>query len=432
MDRTRDSVGAPTRRTFLTGVAAAAALPLSACEPAGSKQRGDDAVGPMVGEVTATTASLWFRPATLGAVELRVFGGAGERRMTATAAADRDGCLQFDVDDLSPATAYRYRFERDGVVVAGGDDCRFTTAPADGATARVRVVFGSCADSVASPVWTRIGSAGCDLLVLLGDTPYVDGKKLRRVRASHREFLRVPELAALLRRTPMIATFDDNDCGGVDANPEAAAAARQAFVEHRAMRRFGDGRRGVYHHVRFGPVEVFLIDTRSFADRQAGTLLGRPQREWLQAALKASTAPFKVLASGRVWNEKEPGGADDWTEFRAERDALFAFVGRERIDGCVLVGGDIHVSRAYRHRTAERSGYDLHQFVASPLHDRVNRSRHVPHPELLHGTAAARTFVRFEFDTTRDEPQLTVTCLDAAGRTHFEVTVAASSLCRGK
>ena len=76
---------------------------------------------------------------------------------------------------------------------------------------------------------------------------------------------RVPELASLLRHTPLVATFDDNDCGGVDADTEARAAARQAFVEHRAMRSFGEGGRGIYRSLRYGPIELFLIDTRSFA-----------------------------------------------------------------------------------------------------------------------------------------------------------------------
>lgn len=393
-------------------------------------------VGPMVGEVGASGACLWVRADRAGPLALRLQrAGSAERILMAEADEANDLCVQWDVDGLIPGTDYHYAVEREGVVVAGGDHQHFRTAPEPDTKACTSLVFGSCADGSSAPAWTRMKTVGCDLLVLLGDTPYLKGKKLKRFREGHREFLAEPALASLLHQTPMVATFDDNDCGGMDADDETRAAARKAFVEYRAMRRFGDGEEGIYHSLRSGPVELFLIDTRSFAGRGPSpvdplrrTLLGTRQWQWLTHGLKASNAPFKVLASGRIWNEKRPGGGDDWTEYRHERDALFRFIGLERIAGCVLVGGDIHVSRALRHRTRHLSGYDLHQFIASPLHDQVNMRRNLPDPELLHGVAVPHTFIQMVCDTTTSPARLMATCFNAAGHRLFTVDLQEQDL----
>ena len=54
----------------------------------------------------------------------------------------------------------------------------------------------------------------------------------------------------------------------------------------------------------------------------------------------------------------------------------------------------------------ERMGYDLHQFIISPLHDRIIPSLNVPHPHLQWGVPLPNMFLTVTADTTGDQPTL--------------------------
>lgn len=224
----------------------------------------------------------------------------------------------------------------------------------------------------------------------------------------------MPELAALVRATPTWATWDDHDFGGNDTDGKLAGKerTRQAFVEYRALRHHGAAGQGVYTSFRRGPLEVFLLDTRWFARTEqdaAGrpSLLGAAQWAWLEAGLVASTAPFKVLACGMIWDDKQNRESDDWGSYPHERERLERYLGERRIAGVVLVGGDIHVSRHLHYPdSAARVGYPLDQWIVSPLHDRTIPSLNVPHPGLRWSAVAPRTFLVVTADATGPEPQL--------------------------
>ena len=80
-------------------------------------------------------------------------------------------------------------------------------------------------------------------------------------------------------------------------------------------------------------MEVFLLDTRWFARTEgeglSWTLLGKQQWAWLERSLKASDAPFKVLACGMVFNGSVRHGKHDcWGVYASEYVRL-----RTLIDG---------------------------------------------------------------------------------------------------
>ena len=117
--------------------------------------------------------------------------------------------------------------------------------------------------------------------------------------------------------------------------------------------------------VQTGPVEVWMIDGRwfsqtnpSWADPDRPTCRAN-QWEWLKRTIKKSTA------AGMVWYPKGNREKDHWETYAVERDALFAFIKREKISGVILMSGDIHVSRHHDYGN-ERLGYPL-MSVSSPL-----------------------------------------------------------------
>jgi alkaline phosphatase D len=397
-----------SRRAFSLSVATG----IAGASTAVAETANDVPVGPMVGHSSMNQVRLWYRPAEAGSYSLAVrdMSGALIAKKNSEAIPDNDRCVIWDFADLKPATQYRYDIESNGKTVAGGDDYFFKTAPTHDSRTKVCLAFGSCAKSEPLTLWTQMADRGAEGLILLGDTPYIDSTVLQEARKKHREFLSIPELSRFMRQRPVWGTWDDHDFGrnNSDGNLPGKKNTRQAFVEYRANQTYGEKDQGVYTKFRYGPVEVFLLDTRWFAgtepspvDAKKPTLLGRRQWDWLLNSLEKSTAPFKLITSGMIWDDKKKGKSDDWMSYSHERTALFDFLGNNKISGAVLIGGDIHCSRLLRYKTEQQVGYPIHQFIVSPIHDGTIPSLNVPHPDLIKGAAIPHVWLRLEVDSSK-------------------------------
>jgi alkaline phosphatase D len=427
---------------------ALALLPLTAAaddaEPDLTDPQGLVTHGPIVGHVDHKTVRVWARFARAGVFRLVLFDAdmkyAGN--VAREAKAENDYCVTFEADWLYTGRTYHYGISDEEQIFLIDDGLTFRTAPGPDEPSDISIAFGSCAHDrrfPAQPVWTRIVESEARLFISLGDTPYIDSTDLEVQRRRYREFYSVPEIRAALRRLPYIGTWDDHDFGknNVDGNLPGKENARQAFIEYHANPSYGDGQKeGVYTSFRYGPVEVFLLDTRWFAatesspfDNTKPTLLGRKQWAWLLGALRASTAPFKLIACGMIWNGAvRPDKPDHWMSYPHERAALFRYIGQHRIPGVVLIGGDIHRSRAIRHPSSELAGYDLYEFITSPLANRVIAAADVPIDGLLHDVGEEQTFLLLSVDTVGPDGLLRADCIDHAGKVHFTVDLHASDL----
>jgi phosphodiesterase/alkaline phosphatase D-like protein len=389
--------------------------------------------GPMLGHIDAQSARVWLRPTEAGRYTLELLGSKGSKARSWTLAADpaQDLCITWKIDGLLPDQEYRYTIQhadgdRAGELVVPAEACRFRTAKAPGSKSRVRLAFLSCASSKPSHAWEAIRLSKTQGLVLLGDTPYIDTTELERVREKHRQFLQVPGLARLIRSVPVWGTWDDHDFGRNDSDGTLPGKrnTRRGFAEYRALASCGKDGKGVYTSFRRGAIEVFLCDARYFArTEQAGpdderpSLLGKEQWAWLEQGLRSSTAPFKIVATGMIWDDKKNRESDDWGSYPHERLRLENFVGENSISGVILLGGDIHVSRHLRYpETRQRVGYVLDQFIVSPLHEGVIPSLDVPHPALLWSAKLPRVYLTMDVDDTQEDPTLTARWVQDTGK----------------
>ena len=103
------------------------------------------------------------------------------------------------------------------------------------------------------------------------------------------------------------------------------------------------------YRFRIGDMEIFhpdLFTSRSYlatTDNASKTMLGAAQKAWLKAALLASSATFRVIASGKTTYKATAGGTgDDWTVYATERDELIDYINAQGIRGVVWVCGDAH------------------------------------------------------------------------------------------
>lgn len=371
--------------------------------------------GPMVGHVTSDSAILWARGATPGEYELRVFPS-GEDQVHQTAASvattERDLTMTWQVRDLKPGRRYRYEIRFEAAPIGDGKGQEFSTLRDD---APVKLAFGSCAWDVShprQPVWTAILAAEVDAMVLLGDTPYIDSTDLKIQRQRYRDFWSIAELKTMMRQTPVYAVWDDHDFGPNDAlgNIPGRENSRRAFLEYHANPSYGLDNEGVFTKFRRGPVEVFLLDTRWFGNTEASpadpdrkTLLGRKQWDWLRDGLRKSTAPVKVLACGMIWNDAAyPPKSDCWKMFAYEREGLFRQLKQDKITGVILIGGDIHRMRHLVHPTRDLVGYDLHEFITSPLAEHAAPEQNIPSPLLRYDAELKNAYLQLNIATQAD------------------------------
>lgn len=407
---------------------------LPACGDADEDRTLGHVIGPVVGHVDTSSARFWARPPTpeftFSVTDAR--GAACEVEQL-----ERDGCYVFHATGLQPGATYLYTLD---CGEAGMTARSFGTAPA-GPRHRTTLAFGSCANDKRfpkQPVWKTIASHDPDVMVILGDTPYIDTTELLAQRRRYREFFAVRDTEAVFGSTPTWATWDDHDFGrnDTDGRLRGKERSRRAFVEHHAHASFGDGEAGIYTSFRWGPAEVWLLDTRwwantepSPADRTKRSLLGAAQWKWLTEGLRRSDATFKLLCSGMIWNGSvRPLKRDHWANWKHERDALWRFIGDNGVPGVVLVGGDIHRSRALRHPPVSARGYPLTELITSPLANTIITTAKVPHPALLHDAAEKHTFLLVTIDGTAADPTLLAEVRNHEDEVLFSVPLEASAL----
>jgi len=316
-----------------------------------------------------------------------------------------------------------------------------TPPAAEAPRADATIAWGSCASDAKFPVqaiWSVLAAAKPDAVVLLGDTPYIDSTDLARQIERRAAFFGREDVKALRAIAPFHCTWDDHDFGTNDADGRIAGKAnsRTAFLQFQTGGPFGEDGQGIYHSFQVGPVEVFLLDTRWFSQTEDAsmlpgkpTLLGEAQWTWLENGLRASTAPFKVLASGMIWNDAvRPGKTDHWGAYPHERERLFRFLAAHAIPGVVLVGGDIHRSRVVRHPTREIVGYEITELITSPMAQSVIASADALDPGLVWDIGVEQTALVTSVETMGEDHVLTARFVDEKGANLFTTRLAASHL----
>jgi len=405
----------------------------------GSFVKGNDVVGPLVGSISSTSACLLYRPSvTAQNLRLQLFD-AQQNPVTsvdAKCSAESDFVAHFFVSGLQPETTYTYQVQRlddsPAILVKADPTHQFTTATRERDSGVVVVSFVSCVDVEPTEIWDEMESLEVDAVCLMGDTPYIDSSDLDVARKKHRSFLQMPGLARLGKTIPVVGVWDDHDFGKNNGNGlnflEGKSRTRQAFVNYRAHASYGNGHEGVYHKMDLGAMEIFFLDPRYFSqtepspvDASQPTCFGRQQWEWLLRGLRESKAKFKVLAMGAIWQDKKNSETDDMFTYWYERDALLDFIKREQISGVTLLGGDIHVARHLKH--PGRVGYDLHDFVISPGHERTITGLDVYHPSLLWSLVEGRQFLTLTADVRGDKPRLTAEFRQPEGRVNRRVVL---------
>ena len=316
---------------------------------------------------------------------------------TAVATPEFGHAVHAEVDGLRPDRWYWYRFRAGDAESAIG---RTRTLPDPAASpGELRFAFASCQHYEAGlfTAYDQMAKDELDLIVHLGDYIYegpgqpgkirrhVGDREIRTLheyRARHAQYRTDPLLQAAHARCPWFVTWDDHEVENnyAAATPPAKdkdpagflarrAAAYQAYYEAMPLRRASLPKgpdMQLYRRAAFGRLaDLLVLDTRQYRTRQPwrtrlapiddaaldpkGTLLGREQRQWLEAALAGSSATWQVMAQqvmmgmvDRAEGEAQAYSPDQWPGYAHERLALGRFLAERRVANPVVLTGDIH------------------------------------------------------------------------------------------
>jgi alkaline phosphatase D len=387
--------------------------------------------GVAVGDVGARSAVVWARSDRPALLRLRV-----ERADASAAAgpvhegelpvdAETDYAGQIAVTGLEPATAYRavVRFADAQGITGSPDAALFRTAPEPGDPAPVRLLWsgdlggqGACRDAREGfPIFGHMIAERADLFLALGDMIYADdvchpiglygnaqvpgefgpAADLDGFRAHWRYNREDEGLRVLLATTPSIAAWDDheivNDAGPHhDTRSEAPYRAGVPLLPlaRRALREWNPiaPSEELFRRLRWGRhLEIFVLDTRSYRDpngvpdtaRMPKTLLGAAQRRWLEQALPASDATWKVVASSvplAIPTGSIASGRDGWADqgtdggFERELIAILEELQRAGVRNLLWLATDVHFAAAFRYAPFPAApGFRFYEFVSGPL-----------------------------------------------------------------
>jgi len=375
--------------------------------------------GPLLGNVTDSSASFWVR--TTEEIPVRIIVSE-TAEMTApiqspivSTSEQRDFTAVLPVLGLQSDQLCFYQIQIAGEKMPG--QWSFRTFPKKGAATQFSIGFGGGAAYTPrhERMWLTIASHQLLAFLFLGDNVYIDNPTDPAVQRYlyYRRQSR-PEFRKFTAQTAIYAIWDDHDFTTNDnwGGPAIDTPAWKRSVWHVFQENWnnpyyagGEAQPGCWFDFAIGAVDFFMLDGRYYRTdpkSEPSSMLGPVQKTWLFEKLKASTAVFKVLVSPVAWaSGTKPGSLDTWDGFPDEREEIFAFIAKNRIEGVVLLSADRHRSDVWKIHRPE--GYHFYEFESSHL---TNIHRHRPIEGALFSYNEKCAFGKLSFDLTRPDPEL--------------------------
>ena len=401
--------------------------------------------GPMLGRISGTGVGVWVRTARAASVEviasLKADLSSPVKSPVVRTKHSSDFTAVAMLSRLKPDTRYYY-----SVAINGKHDPRtpirsFQTFAKTGSPTKFTLAFGGGAGYVPhnERMWNTIRGKRPDVMLLLGDNVYIDDPKTPAMQhyCYYRRQSR-PEFRRLVAETPVFSIWDDHDFATNDSSGgpqiEKPAWKRPVYNVYRnnwANPYYGGGDKqpGCYYDFQLGDVHFIMLDGRYYRnlkkqDNGRSTMLGPAQRKWLYATIKKSKAKLKVLCSPVPWTFLAKGKSKDtWNGFQEERNEIFDFLAKNKVEGVVLMSADRHRSDLWK--IERRNGYALYEFNSSRL---TNQHVHGEMKQAIFSYNKKQSFGLVEIDTTKKDATLTYKVVTIDGEVVRSATIKRSHL----
>ncbi|MEM7155551.1 MAG: alkaline phosphatase D family protein [Myxococcota bacterium] len=386
--------------------------------------------GPMLGAMGPTDARIWYRTDHTRAVLLRVATSLVELQSAPVVdygypVIVNDFTETVHVGGLTPDTEYFYDIEIDGTRYGPWS---FNTAPDVGESGTWSMAMGSSAGADDQPIWQGVRDVEPDVFLFLGDNHFAGSSNLTTLRQYYR-YTRSRGLRSVLQHeASILSIWDDLDYtgSGEDGNATGKQFSLQAFSEYWANPSYGLAvTPGIFSMHSYRDVDIFMIDDRYYRGLD-DSITGDAQEQWLLDALSASTATFKLIASGSQFS-LDSTASQSWANFPTAQQRLLQHIADEVITGVVLLSGDIRRSE-FRTLPAVKGGYPIPELTSSAM---ANSSIAACPPiggELVNCFSGSNYFMNLEIDTSAVDPALVATVYDVDGTEVDSLTILRSNL----
>ncbi len=400
--------------------------------------------GPMLGDVTSESAKFWIRTFHEVEFNINIYEKGDENRKIISSAKGFTSKLNdytgiVETKNLNPNTEYEYQLYINKENIKIDPISSFKTYPNQKSKENFNIVFGggSSYNPKYETMWDTILSHKPLAFLSLGDFTYfniADIPEHQRYIYYRRESR--PEFQRLAANTSNYFIYDDHDFGGNDCigGPEIDTPSwkndvtMKIFKENTVNPSYGsDGVPGCWHKISIGDVDFFMLDGRYYrtdplsenpiyVDKNADypSMLGPIQKKWLFEEVKKSKAIFKIIVSPVPWSYgTKPsklysanrgyieGSTDTWEGFKEEREQMFGFFEKNKIEGIYLVSADRHRSDAWK--IERENGYVLYEAMSSHI---TKNSTHPHMPKAIFSITGKPAFGLLKFDFSKKDPEI--------------------------
>ena len=417
-------------------------------------------LGPVVGQVSDTSAVILYRVDRVGYYRFRAFDTITNLKVH-DETQKLEPTYRFNLTGLLPNRRYEFNlsFLRAGFETPVPDGSgSILTYPPEGSHGQFTFAFGSCVKSkkqIAQGSWTAIkaltessasGISPVRLFVHLGDTFYFYDhvteeipRNVESMHAAHVSMRRHLEFLDMAKVVPSCGIWDDHDFAGNDKDSKAINSELRMQAVWTWLQYWGNqpisleeiGKTGLTTRISYGLVDIYLLDGRFRRDKDRGIFFGNDIIDKvLDTINKRGTIDPRVviLGTGISWNHHaEDGEGYGQSKYDPERERLYrelAIRMGKTINGLLFISGDIHINEIYHVDLG--GGRMAPEFVSSPL----TRNTGLRGPRDIQGERVAsfsskekRGFATLTIDTlkgTRDKWRATIRYFQEATGAQYE------------
>ena len=349
-------------------------------------------LGPVVGQVSDTSAVIIYRMDRAGYYRFRAFD-----TITNLQVHDEiqkiEPTHRFNLTGLLPNRRYDFNlsFLRGGFESPVPDGSgSILTYPPEGSNGQFTFAFGSCVKSkkqTAQGSWTAIKALAespsnaispVRLFVHLGDTFYFYDHVTKEIphnvesmHAAHVSMRRHLEFLDMAKKVPSCGIWDDHDFAGNDKDSKAINSELRMQAVWTWLQYWGNqpisleeiGKTGLTTRISYGLVDIYLLDGRFRRDKDRGIYFGNDIIDKVidTIDIRGAEAPrVVILGSGISWNHHaEDGEGYGQSIYDDERERLYrelAIRMGRTINGLLFISGDTHINEIY-HVDSRRESY---------------------------------------------------------------------------
>ncbi|WP_458744599.1 alkaline phosphatase D family protein [Candidatus Nitrosocosmicus sp. T] len=358
-------------------------------------------LGPVVGQVSDTSAVIIYRMDRTGYYRFRAFDTITNRQVH-DEIQKIEPTHRFNLTGLLPNRRYEFNlsFLRGGFESSVSDGSgSILTYPHEGSNGQFTFAFGSCVKSkkqTAQGSWTAIKALAespssaispVRLFVHLGDTFYFYDHVTKEIphnvesmHAAHISMRRHLEFLDMAKKVPSCGIWDDHDFAGNDKDSKAINSELRMQAVWTWLQYWGNqpisleeiGKTGLTTRISYGLVDIYLLDGRFRRDKDRGIYFGNDIIDKVidTIDIRGAEAPrVVILGSGISWNHHaEDGEGYGQSIYDDERERLYrelAIRMGRAINGLLFISGDTHINEIYHVDLGESRM--VPEFVSSPL-----------------------------------------------------------------